>query len=404
MCCASLNAQKLYLDSMLKQAYIKKYAFSEGLMCVPFYCDPLYDTYYKKADTASMCGKYVFVNRDFVVKVKPVFQVPCWFEPRFGEGLAAVSVDQKIVFIDTLGQVKIRTDLLSCSNHRNRVLPFRNGKAKVYKGSGTLKNYFEVYYIDHQGQRIKEQVFVHVKERKKPVIVAGKPDIPVVVAGHTEKDTFLAPIFDLPRVFARDKYAIPENEGITYKNSHAHLDNRMLLYYECGQYQLENMDLRDTGFCGQFVFVDTFFNIRIKGFSLPCAFEPEFSEGFAAVGVDSMIVYIDTNGHVVINTGMAACNNEYNKATTFKNGIATLYHGDKRYKGLYTTSAINTKGERVRLLEFDELELAEKKVDMFSNLTMEETANCFVGKGKTNGMWFLIEKSGKIRKKLILKQ
>ncbi len=357
---------------------------------------------YKKADTASLCGKYVFVNQEFVVKIRPVFDMPCWFEPKFSEGLAAVSIDQKIAFIDTLGQVKIQTGLTSCSPNRNRVLPFRNGKAKVYKGSGTPKNYFDIYYIDRDGKRIQEKVYVFVREKNRP---ASFPHMPVATAPTPHgKDTALSlPEFDLPPVFARDKYPLPENEALAYKQQHAHQDNRMLLYYDCGTYQLENMDLRDTIFCGKFVFVDTFFNIRIKGFSLPCAFEPEFSEGLCAVGLDSLIVYIDTNGHVVINTGLASCNSEFNKVSTFKNGIATLYHGDKSVKGLYTTSAINNKGERVRLLEFDELELAEKKVGMFSNLSPEECVNCFVGKGKTNGIWFLIEKSGKIRKKLVLK-
>jgi hypothetical protein len=36
----------LQLDSMLKVAYEKKYHFSEDLMCVPFYCDPFYETFY----------------------------------------------------------------------------------------------------------------------------------------------------------------------------------------------------------------------------------------------------------------------------------------------------------------------------------------------------------------------
>jgi hypothetical protein len=76
---------------------------------------------------------------------------------------------------------------------------------------------------------------------------------------------------------------------------------------------------------------------------------------------------------------------------------------DSLVNGLYTTLAINTRGERVRLLEFDGLDLAEKKLDMFRNLSADEAVNCFVGKGKTNGIWFLVEKSGKVRKKLELK-
>lgn len=386
---------RMHIDSTLKQAYIKKYKYSEDLMCVPFLCDPFYEANYKKGDTLGLCGKFVFVDRNFVVKIGPVFQMPCWFEPRFSEGLAAVNVDQKIVFIDTLGKVRIQTGLPACSNHKNRVLPFKNGRAKVYKGSGTLKNYFDVYYIDREGKRIKEKVLVYVREKDKPMT---RPGITKPVASDTSK-----PVFELPVVYARGKYPLPEAEAEMYKQLHAHADNRMLLFYDCGTYQLENMDLADTTFCGKFVFVDTFFNIKIKGFDLPCAFEPEFSEGLAAVSVDSTIVYIDTTGRVMINTGLASCNNEFNKASTFRNGIATLYKGDSRVKGLYTTVAINVKGERVRLLEFDELELAEKKVHMFSNLTMEEAANCFVGKGKTNGLWFLIEKTGKVRKKLVLK-
>ena len=43
-------------------------------------------------------------------------------------------------------------------------------------------------------------------------------------------------------------------------------------------------------------------------------------------------------------------------------------------------------------------------LETFSNLSAEEAKNCFVGKGKTNGMWFLVEKSGKVRKKLEIKR
>lgn len=57
----------------------------------------------------------------------------------------------------------------------------------------------------------------------------------------------------------------------------------------------------------------------------------------------------------------------------------------------------------MRLLEFDDLDLAEKSMGKFKNLTLEECANCFIGRGKTNGLWFLVEKSGKVRKKLDLK-
>jgi hypothetical protein len=180
-----------------------------------------------------------------------------------------------------------------------------------------------------------------------------------------------------------------------------HGDNRILLFFDCGSYQLEKMDMRDTVYCGKFVFTDTFFNVKIAGgFKLPCGFEPEFSEGLCAVSVDSNIVYIDTLGKIVVQTGLKSCSKENNKVSTFKNGIATLYKGDANVRGLYTTSAINRSGERVRLLEYDDLDLAEGKVGEFKNLNSEEAKNCFVGKGKTNGLWFLIEKSGKVLKKL----
>lgn len=393
--CVGLRAQtKLFMDSMLKKAYIAKYKFSEGLMCVPFYCDPFMDDKYKKQDTTGLCGRYVFVNRDFVVKIKPVFSMPCWFEPRFGEGLCAVNINGEIAYIDTSGLVSIRTGLTACSQQRNRATPFKNGKAKLYHSIGILKPYYDVYYIDRKGHRIAEKFNVYVKVRGKPPILPKPVDTAIIVK----------PIFELPKVFARNKYPLPEAEAKAYLQQHSHQDNRMLLFFNCGSYQMENMALADTTLCDQFVFTDSMFNVRIRGFQVPCAFEPEFSEGLCAVAIDSTIMYIDTTGKVMINTGMHACNSESNKASTFHNGIATLYRGDKNVKGVYTTTAINTRGERVRLLEFDDLELAEKKVDMFTNLTPEEAVNCFVGRGKTNGLWFLVEKSGKIRKKLEKKQ
>jgi hypothetical protein len=338
----------------------------------------------------------VFVNHNYEVKIRPGFEKPCWFEPRFGEGLCAVSIGNRITFIDTTGQIKIQTELAACSPQKNKVLPFRNGRAKVYKGGNTLKHYYEVYFIDRSGKRIKEQavVIVRPKVRKTdPVLVATKPPPPPL------------PVFEVPRMALRGKYPLEEHNAAKLLSARTHQDNRLLLFYDCGTYQFEQMDIRDTVFCGKFVFTDTLFNVRIAGgFKLPCAFEPEFSEGLCAVSVDSMIVYMDTLGRVQIQTGLKSCSPEGNKASTFRNGIATLYQGDLSVKGLYKTFAINTRGERVRLLEYDDLELAEKKIDLFSNLTAEEAQNCFVGKGKTNGLWFLIEKSGKVRKKLELKR
>jgi hypothetical protein len=395
----------LRLDSMLKVAYIKKYHFSENLMCVPFYCDPFYETFYKKGDTNGLCGKYVFVNRNFELKIRPGFSLPCSFEPRFGEGLCAVNIGNKITFIDTLGKVQFTTNLSACSPQRNKILPFKNGKAKVYKGSNTLKHFYEVYYIDKQGKRIPEKVMVHVvpkKVKQDPVIIAAVPK-PNPLSPPPPPPVFQLP--DLPKAFARSIYPIDSINAKRYLAENRHQDNRMLLYFDCGSYQLENMDMRDTIYCGKFVFTDSNFHIKIAGgFKLPCGFQPEFSEGLCAVAIDSLIDYIDTEGRVVIQTGLKACGPNSNKASTFRNGIATLYIADTLVKGMYTTLAINTKGERVRLLEFDDLELAEKKLDQFSNLNAEEAVNCFVGKGKTNGIWFLIEKSGKVRKKLELKR
>ncbi len=395
---------ELPLDSMLREAYIAKYPFSEGLTCIPYFCDPFHARQIYKQDTW-MCGKFVFVNKNFIVKIKAVFELPCSFEPRFGEGLCAVNIKDEIVFIDTLGREVINTHLAACSPQKNKALPFKNGKSKIYKGSMVAKNFAEIYYINKAGQRLREKVFVKVK--LKPILIAGKEDHK---NNENEKkkelekrDTFKL-VFDLPAIVVKNRYPIAPTDAAILLKKYPHRNNRMLLYYECGDYQKENMAREDMIYCSKFVFVDTLFNVRINsGFQMPCAFEPEFSEGLAAVGIDSQIVYIDTAGRVKINTHLASCNREMNKASTFKNGIATLYQGDSRYVGSYTTVAINTSGERVRLLEFDELELAEKKIDKFTNLTIEEATDCFVGKGRSNGLWFLIEKSGRVKKKLVLK-
>ncbi len=406
--CFGLRAQtKLFIDSILKEAYIYKYPFSEGLTCIPFYCDPFQFRNIKATDT-SMCGKYVFVNRNFEVKIRPVFQMPCYFEPKFSEGLCAVSINNEIAFIDSFGKLKINTHLLACSAQRNKALPFKNGKAKIYKASTTPKNFTEVFYINHLGERLPQKAFVKVK--LKPVIIVVNNDRRNRHKDSVKKDVVyhdpnvFDPVFDLPRVTEKNKYPIALIDAERLLKKYPHKNNRLLLYYDCGEYQKENMANEDTFYCGKFVFTDTLFNVRINsGFEMPCSFEPEFSEGLCAVGIDSQIVYIDTLGRIKIKTNLASCNKEQNKASTFKNGIATLYHGSLSSPGDYTTIAINTNGERVRLLEFDELELAEKKIDKFTNLTLAESTDCFVGKGKTNGLWFLIEKSGKVRKKLVLR-
>ncbi|MDI1235049.1 MAG: hypothetical protein PSX81_12260 [bacterium] len=407
----SKSQTKLYLDSMLKEAYIAKYPFSEGLTCIPFYCDPFQFRNIKVADTA-MCGKYVFINKNFEVKIRPIFDLPCYFEPKFSEGLCAVNIKGEIVYIDSFGTIKVNTHLPACSIQKNRATPFRKGIAKLYKGSNTPKNFMEIYSINKSGFRIEQIAMVKVKIR--PILIASrdpekdKDKRPSDAKKDLDKPgdvQVFRPVFDLPGLTVKNHYPIAETEAQRLLNKYPHKNNRMLLYYDCGEYQKENMAEEDTFYCGKFVFVDTLFNVKINsGFEMPCAFEPEFSEGLCAVAIDSQIVYIDTLGHVIIKTNLASCNKEQNKASTFKNGIATLYHGNINSPGFYTTIAINVFGERVRLLEFDELELATKRLDKFTNLTSEESIDCFVGKGKSNGLWFLIEKSGKVRKKLVLKQ
>lgn len=412
---------KLCIDSTLFQAYQNKYGFSEGFMPVPFFCDPFCKISYKKEDTAGLCGKYVFIDRNKFVRIKGNFDLPCWFEPRFSSGLCAVSIDQQIVFIDTNGAIKIRTGLSACSKAKNYVRPFRNGRARVYKGSGTLKNFYDVYDIDVHGKRIPNTFAIKVKPKPKlPVIAAKEPEpdknraddsrsSSSTGAKQTEQSSsqqasdvsVIPPVFDLPVKMVRGIYHLPESEKAMWLSRTPHKDNRMLLFYECGTFQLENMSAEDTVFCNKFVFTDSLFNVRISGgFKLPCNFEPEFSEGLCAVSSNNEIVYIDTMGNVVIRTGLKACDTILNKASTFRNGIATLYIGDSKIRGLYTTIAINVRGERVRLLEYDDLDLAVNKIGKFSNMTAEESVNCFVGRAKTNGYWFLIEKNGKVRKKL----
>jgi len=396
-----INAQvKLHLDSNLKAHYIKKYQFSESLLCIPFYCDPFKSKLYKKNDTIGLCGKFVFVDTEFKVKIMPIFDLPCAFEPRFGEGLCAVNIKNEILFIDTLGQIKLKTGLAACSPQTNRVLPFKNGKSKVYKGSNTLKKYHTTYYIDKNGDKIKEEFFVKVVLNPKILIAAipKREDIIKDTNTYYVKNEF---------IHAKNRlgnfYPAEPGQVQFYKNKNPG-SNLFLIQFACGDYQLENMNENDTPFCGKYLFVDSFFNVKIsKGFEIPCSFEPEFSEGLCAVSLNNEIVYIDTTGKVKINTGLKACSVESNKVTTFQNGIATLFQGDPKIKGIYQTIAINALGERVKLLEFDDLAMAIEKFQLFENLTETECTNNFVGKGKSNGYWFLIEKSGKVRKKLILK-
>lgn len=404
--CFALQSEaqvKLCLDSTLKAAYIKRYGFYDGLMCLPFHCDPFCVPGYGKNDTVGLCGRFVFVDTGFKVKVRPGFELPCAFEPRFSEGLCAVGKNGKLVFIDTFGKVVLNTNLSACNSEKNRVKGFVNGKCKVYKGSGGLRNVYDVYYIDRQGKRIRPLVSVRV--RLKPVVPIAVNEKPRD-KDTTRTTTFAvkAPLFEVPRQLPRGKYPVTEEQAKSILSTHSHKDNRMLLFFDCGQYQLENMSESDTSYCGKFVFTDSNFNVKISsGFSLPCGFEPEFSEGLCAVANNGYIVYIDTNGTIKLNTGLKACDTVMNKASTFRYGIATLYIGDTKVKGNYTTIAINVNGERVRLLEFDELDLAENKLSMFKNLTIEECSNCFIGKGKSNGLWFLVEKSGKVKKKLELR-
>lgn len=396
----TLSAQvKLHLDSMLRTAYERQYGFREGLMCIPFVCDPLHETRYKKNDTAGLCGRYVFVDPSYTVKIRPGFDLPCSFEPVFSEGLCAVNIANKLVYIDTAGRQAVQTGLTACSQQRNIASPFRGGRARILKGSNTLRHYYEVYYIDRSGTRLPQQVSLKVLPKKtaSTLVAAVQPE-----PKDTASETAVVPVIPGYVPYrASGYYPADETEASVLLSNINRNENRILLQYKCGDYQLERMNPADTIYCGKFVFTDTFFNVRIaQGFSLPCGFEPEFSEGLCAVAINSMIVYIDTLGTPVINTGLKACGPVMNKASTFKNGIATLYTGDPYVRGLFTTIAINNRGERVRLLEFDDLELAVQKLEMFSNLNAEEAKNCFVGRGKTNGLWFLIEKSGKIRKKL----
>lgn len=448
--CWSIGAQAqvvLRLDSALKQAYIKKFGFHEGLMCIPFYCDPFKEQFYTKADTLGLCGKMVFVDSSFVVRIKPVFDMPVWQFPQFSEGYCTVVKGGYLAIMNTKGEIQVSTDLLAYSPQKNKLLPFKDGLAKVYRGGNALRHYYEVYYIDQSGHRMAPKVLVKVKRKPKPKIrvfdyIVLKvfhdtlPNIRVAIETNTtsepnrtlqmiessmdeipsemENNQVLSSMaqtpkksnytFELPVVFKRMVYPVETQNRQRLFQDQSIKDNRLLLFFDCGQYQLENMDIRDTIYCNKFVFVDSLLNIKIQpNFELPCGFQPEFSEGLCAVAKKGKIVYIDTLGVERIQTGLPACSKYNHKASTFKNGIATLYIADSLTRGLYQTQAINTLGERVRLLEFDDLDLAEKLFQKFSNVSIEETSNCFIGKGKTNGLWFLIEKSGKIRKKLVLK-
>ncbi len=398
---------KLHLDSSLVVYYKKTYKINNNRLLIPFYCDPFYEHLYKKTDTLKLCGKFVFVDSAMNLKIRPFFELPCWFNPYFQDNLCAVSVQNELVYIDTLGNIKIKTGLAACSNNKNKAYPFKNNKARIIKGSNTLKKYFTAIYIDTLGNPIKSQIAIKVKP--KPILIVTNPKKtvePIEIKPDIITSETNTPKLDfsfIPKKSPKLKYFIPEREAeiIRGKNNGKNL---FLIQYQCGSYQIENMNLDDTVFCNKYVFVDSNFNVKIaKNFEIPCAFEPEFSEGLCAVGFDSMIVYIDTLGQIRIKTDLKVCDQSYNKASTFKNGIATLYKGDPKLKGYYQTIAINTLGERVRLLEFDDLELAELKWQLFKNIELRETSQCFIGKGKTNGIWFLIEKSGKIRKKLELK-
>jgi hypothetical protein len=395
---------KLYLDSALKNHYIKSYGFHENRMCIPFYCDPFFEKNYKKNDTIGLCGRYVFIDTSFIVRILPIFSLPCWHHPRFSEGLCAVNINNEIVFIDEIGKIVIKTGLSACTFSQNKALPFKNGLSKIYQGSQHIKKYQHIYYINKKGEKVKSDVYIRIiPKNENPNIYVSTNLKKANNKIETNINLFKIPEY-IPESGKMGYFHADEIERNRLKNKFKNNKNLQLVQYRCGEYQMENMAIEDTVYCGKYVFIDSLFNIKIsKGFKIPCAFEPEFSEGLCAVAIDSNIAYIDTLGRPIINTGLNACNDENNKASTFKNGIATLFQGDAKNKGLYTTIAINTKGERVKLLEFDELALAEEKQHLFKNLQPEECLNCFVGKGKSNGIWFLIEKNGKIRKKLDLK-
>ena len=436
----------LRLDSALKQAYIKKYGFHDGLLCIPFYCDPFKDQFYSKTDTLGLCGKMVFVDTGFRVQIKPIFKMPVWQFPQFSEGYCTVVNGDYLALMNTKGEIILTTDLLAYSPQKNKLLPFKNGLAKVYRGGNALRHYYEVYYLDDKGHRVAPKILVKVKPKPKPkirifdfMVLKYYYDTIAIASTSIAKDEIKAnrelqllesaydevpdetiteqfeerePVivnkpqyqFELPAVFKRMVYPIEDAARKRLLQEQTIKDNRLLVFFDCGQYQIENMDIRDTIFCNKFLFVDSLMQIKITPtFDLPCGFQPEFSEGLCAVAKNGKIVFIDTLGVERIQTGLNACGKFNNKVSTFKNGIATLYIADTLTKGLYQTQAINTLGERVRLLEFDDLDLADKLYQKFSNISIEETANCFIGKGKTNGLWFLIEKSGKVRKKLVLK-
>jgi hypothetical protein len=436
----------LRLDSSLKQAYIKKHGFHDGLLCIPFYCDPFKDQLYAKTDTLGLCGKMVFVDTGFRVQIKPIFKMPVWQFPQFSEGYCTIVNGEYLALMNTKGEIVLTTELLAYSPQKNKLLPFKNGLAKVYRGGNALRHYYEVYYLDAKGHRVAPQILVKVKPKPKPKIrvydlmvlkyyydtiainsiavdavqvdrsfqefennldeVEVPNEMSEVVDEKDKSNTAIKPQhhFELPTVFKRMVYPIEDEARNRLLHEQTFNDNRLLMFFDCGQYQIENMDIRDTIFCNKFLFVDSLMQIKITpSFDLPCGFQPEFSEGLCAVAKHGKIVFIDTLGVERIQTGLKACGKFNNKVSTFKNGIATLYIADTLTKGLYQTQAINTQGERVRLLEFDDLDLADKLYQKFTNITIEETANCFIGKGKTNGLWFLIEKSGKVRKKLVLK-
>src|SRR5690606_14506627 len=165
------------------------------------------------------------------------------------EGYCGVAQKGMLVYLDSNGNTSIQTGLRSCSSDKHKLGRLNGGRARVYKGYGKFRHYYEVYEIDRSGKRIKASarikvrirpIFVSNEDRKDSNVIAGIPDFE---NNYPIPETLF---FEMPILAAKGKYHLPLEEQKRILEMRPHRDNRMLLLYTCNEYQLSNMAAADT--------------------------------------------------------------------------------------------------------------------------------------------------------------
>lgn len=406
---------------MLRQVFLAKTNFYNGLALIHYVCDGVNYKKMTKQELA-LCDGYVFIDTGFRVKIGPVFEVPCTFYPRFSEGLCAVSIKGMMSYIDTTGKVKFSLGLKSCTPKEwVNAGPFNKGIAVINTGDNKSNKPLKKFYINTSGEKVRKPFIIpavlagiagskkpYIPKPQDPAIVANRPPDLVIVEdtennnnGNNNNDNNNNGNLNPGKTYIHDKWLLDDKAKKAFYARKPFVNGIAFVEYKCNDKILSQIDEQTATYCGKYVFVDSALNVKFPvAFDKPCAFLPEFSEGLSPASVNGKIVYINLKGETVINLNIPNCGAEMIVPGPFEDSVAVIQKGNPETNGFDPLYRIDRQGNKLPNLGFDNLLPAAYGVGKYTGLTVADTPGRYIGKGPTNGIWFLVDAKGRVLRKL----